>query len=266
LGHKAPHDPFQYHPRHANILTNIDVPEPSTLHDDLAGRPAAALSTQRIKRILGFSKQHLPESAPDDLNNEELYSWFYQTFLKSYLRCVAAIDENVGRWLDYLDDHNLTENTIVVYTSDHGFFLGEHGFYDKRYMYEPSIRIPFLVSYPREIPAGTSSGSMALNVDFAPTLLDLADFEIPQPVQGQSLRSILRGDSPPEWRSSMYYRYWMHGAHLNVPAHYGVRTENHKLIYYYGDPLNATGTTGGRTEPTWELFDLKHGPDELLNL
>ena len=266
LGHKAPHDPFQYHPRHSDILTNVDVPEPCTLHDNLAGRPAAALSTQRVERMLGFDKQHLPESIPDGLNEEQRYSWLYQTFIKSYLRCVAAIDENVGRLLGYLDEHNLSDNTIVIYTSDHGFFLGEHGFYDKRYMYEPSIRIPFLIRYPREIPAGTSSRKMALNVDFAPTLLDLAHLEIPNEVQGQSLRSIVSGDNPLTWRKSMYYRYWMHGAHFNVPAHYGIRTENHKLIYYYGDPLNATGATGDQTNPTWELFDLKRDPEELQNL
>ncbi len=264
LGHKAPHDPFAFHPRHAGLLADTVVPEPATLHDDYRGRPAAARSTQRVARML--AKRHLPEAPPEGLTGEALEAWCFQTFIKAYLRCVAAIDENVGRLLDYLDEHGLADDTVVVYTSDHGFFLGEHGFYDKRYMYEPSIRIPFLLRHPRSVPAGTTSDAIALNVDFAPTLLELAGLEVPAAMQGRSLEPLLEGETPADWRTSMYYRYWMHGAHFDVPAHYGVRTERHKLIHYYGDPLDAAGAVGGPTVPTWELFDLERDPEELHNL
>ena len=189
--------------------------------------------------------------------------WLYQRYIKDYLRCVDAIDEDVGRLLDYLDDDGIADDTVVVYTSDQGFFLGDHGWYDKRFMYEESLRMPFIVRHPREVQPGTVNGDMILNVDFAETFLDYAGVAIPGDMQGRSFRPLLAGGTPDDWRTAMYYRYWMHGTDHNVWAHYGVRTHTHKLICYYADPLAIPGNTGRREEPEWELFDLQRDPCEM---
>jgi arylsulfatase A-like enzyme len=189
------------------------------------------------------------------LEGEELTEWKYQRYMKDYLRCVASIDENVGRVLDFLDGTGLSKNTIVVYTSDQGFFLGEHGWYDKRFMYEESLSMPLLVWYPEEVPAGTLNDEMVLNLDFAPTFLDYAGVAIPPDIQGRSLRPLLKGQKDGDWRKSMYYHYYEypHGWH-DVKKHYGIRTQRYKLIHFYDD-IDA-----------WELYDLQRDPDELLNL
>ena len=183
-----------------------------------------------------------------------LAEWKYQRYLKDYLRCVASIDENVGRVLDYLDRAGLAENTIVVYTSDQGFYLGEHGWYDKRFMYEESLSTPLVVRYPRTVPAGQVSKAMVLNLDFAPSLLDYAGAPVPKEMQGRSLRPLLEGRPPADWRRAFYYRYYEfpHGWH-DVRPHYGVRTERHKLIHFTGDM------------DVWELYDLEADPHELVN-
>ena len=261
---KATHDPFIPNPKDLDLYTT-DVPEPLTLFDDYQNRAAAAeMSTQRVSIM--EQKHHLPESTPEELSGETRTRWNYQCFLKNYLRCAHAIDENVGRLLNYLDQAELVHNTIVIYTSDHGFFLGDHGWYDKRFMYEASIRVPLLVRYPAEIPAHGVSEKIALNVDLAPTLLDYADLPISENIQGESLCSLLDGSECQHWRTSMYYRYWMHLAHFNVPAHYGIRTERHKLIHYYGQSLGATGAIDQPTPTEWELFDLETDPQEMNNL
>ena len=172
----------------------------------------------------------------------------------------------MGRLLDYLEEEGLADNTIVVYTSDQGFFLGDHGWYDKRFMYEESLRMPFIIRYPKGIRAGTVNEQMILNVDFTPTLLDYAGVEIPAHFQGSSFRPLLEGETPEGWQTSMYYRYWMHLAHHHVYAHYGVRTLRYKLIYYYADALNQPGAINDPQEPEWELFDLEVDPFELNNL
>jgi len=180
---------------------------------------------------------------------------------------VAALDENVARVLDYLDVTCLADDTVVVYTSDQGFFLGDHGWYDKRFMYEESLRMPFLVRYPREIAGGTSSGAIVLNVDFAQTFLDIAGVEPTRPMQGRSLRPLLRGERPHDWRTSMYYRYWMHmDSSHGVWAHRGVRTERHKLVHYYADALEQPGALDAPRPEEWELFDLAADPFELRSL
>ena len=165
--------------------------------------------------------------------------------------------------LDYLDEEGLTEDTIVVYTSDQGFFLGDHGWYDKRFMYEESLRMPFVMRYPREIEAGSVCDGMALNVDFAQTFLDYAGVEADEKMQGSSFRALAQGDTPDDWQTSMYYRYWMHLAHHHVYAHYGVRTLTHKLIYYYADGMGTPGSADDPKPPEWELFDLRNDPLEL---
>jgi len=178
---------------------------------------------------------------------------------------VAAIDDNVGRLMDYLDAHSLAENTIVVYASDQGFFLGDHGWFDKRFMYEESLRMPFVIRYPREIQPETVNKDMILNLDFAETFLDYAGVDIPDRMQGRSFRPLLNGRTPDDWRTSMYYRYWAHGGH-NVYAHYGVRTHHHKLIYYYADPMGVDGAIGEAQPREWEMFDLRADPCELFSI
>lgn len=184
-----------------------------------------------------------------------LSEWKYQRYMKDYLRCVASVDDNIGRLLDYLDKHGLTENTLVVYTSDQGFYLGEHGWYDKRFMYEPSLRMPLVMRLPGVIPAATTSSQMALNLDFAPTFLDVAGIPVPEEMQGASLRPLWQSDRTKGWRKEMYYHYYEypHGAHL-VKKHYGIRSERYKLIHFYDD-IDA-----------WEFYDLQRDPDEVQNL
>ena len=218
----------------------------------------------RVDRDLNARDLKIP--IPEGLTTEEEKKWKYQRYIKDYLRCVTSIDDNVGRLLDYLDQQELTENTILVYTSDQGFFLGDHGWYDKRFMYEESLRMPFLIQYPREIEAGLVNDNMILNVDFAPTFLDCTNVDIPDQIQGSSFRPLMRGELPEKWQTSMYYRYWMHLSHHNVYSHYGIRTLRYKLIYYYADALDQPGAIDDRRPPEWELFDLEQDPYELNNV
>lgn len=179
--------------------------------------------------------------------------WKYQRYIKDYLRCVAAVDDDVGRVLDYLDQEGLADHTVVIYSSDQGFFLGDHGWYDKRWMYEESLRIPLIVRWPGTVTPGSESSHLVQNLDFAPTFLEIAGAPIPEDMQGRSLVPLLRGEDPPDWRESIYYHYYEYpGAH-SVQRHYGVRTDRHKLIYYY--ELDE-----------WELFDLQQDPDELKSV
>jgi arylsulfatase A-like enzyme len=264
--HKAPHDKWEYDDKHAGMFKGQTVPFPPTFNDDYGNRAkAAADSTQRIENI-DRHLNNLDDPIPTDLEGQALKEWKYQKYIKDYLRVVASIDDNVGRMLDYLDREGLADDTIVVYTSDQGFFLGDHGWYDKRFFYEESLRMPFVVRYPREIEPGGVASKMAVNLDFAPTFLDFAGVEAPEPMQGRSLRPLMRGDLPRDWPASMYYRYWMHRAHFNVYAHYGVRTERYKLIYYYGEALECTGAIDKPSTPEWELFDLQEDPMELNNV
>ncbi len=186
---------------------------------------------------------------------KELSEWKYRRYMEDYLGSVAAVDDNVGRVLDYLEEHGLEENTIVVYTSDQGFYLGEHGWYDKRWMYEESLSMPLVMKFPKEISAGQRNKDIVLNLDFAPTFLDYAGIEIPREMQGASLRQLAKNNMADDWRSSMYYEYFEfpHGWH-SVKKHYGVRTDRYKLIHYHTDLDD------------WELFDLERDPSEMQNL
>jgi arylsulfatase A-like enzyme len=263
--HKAPHRPWIPDEKHAHMYEDIDIPEPETFNDDYTNRASAAAAAEmRIDRDL--LKKDLKMDPPEHLEGAALKSWKYQRYIKDYLRCIASVDDNVGRLLDYLDEEGLADDTIVIYTSDQGFFLGDHGWYDKRFMYEESLRMPFVIRYPREIAAGSVSGHMALNVDFAPMFLEYAGIAAPESMQGVSLRPILSGESPAEWRTSMYYRYWTHLSEHKVYAHYGIRTEQYKLIYYYADALGTAGSEDEPKEPEWELFDLKKDPYEMINV
>ena len=263
--HKAPHRRWEPDEGHAHMYEDEIIPEPPTFNDDYANRAsAAAAAKMRIGR--GLTEHDVKGSPPPGLTEQEVKEWKYQRFIKDYLRCVASIDDNVGRVLDYLDDEGLVEDTVVIYTSDQGFFLGEHGWYDKRFMYEESLKMPFVVRYTREIGAETSCGAIVSNVDFAPTFLDYAGVPIPEDMQGRSIRSLLRGDTPADWPKSLYYRYWMHLAHHYVYAHYGVRTERYKLIYYYAKALGTSGSIDDPKPPEWELFDLAQDEFELKNV
>ena len=279
LQHKAPHRDWSPSPKHAKLYEDVDIPEPPTLRDDLATRTDAAREAtmtiarhltrgdlklspppglegpERQKWLAGVPMEVLVETGGEKrtLTGDELLRWKYQRYIKDYLRCVASIDDSVGRILDYLDATGLAESTLVIYTSDQGFFLGDHGWFDKRFMYEESLRMPFIVRWPGVVKPGSTADAMALNVDFAPTFLDVAGVTVPSDMQGRSLLPLLRGERPPDWRKSMYYRYYHDPGHHNTSAHYGVRTETHKLIHFW-------------KKDQWECYDLSSDPLELRNV
>jgi arylsulfatase A-like enzyme len=264
--YKAPHRPWDPAPRFEKRFEGKTIPEPATLLDDLKGRSKA---TQGLKMVVGehMVQRDLEQPIPKDLDKAALRKWAYQIYMKRYLSCVAAVDENVGRLLDFLDKEGLTEDTIVIYTSDQGFFLGEHGLYDKRMMYEPCLTTPLIIRYPGHTQPGSVNNDMVLNIDHAPTFLDLASAPVAKEMQGKSYKSILEGKTSPDWRKSMYYRYWMHldGSH-NVPAQYGVRTDRHTLIHFYGKGLGMKGAKNIELEPEWELYDRQKDPEQVRNV
>jgi len=189
-----------------------------------------------------------------ELQGEALAEWKYQRYMQDYLGCVASVDENLGRVLDYLDANGLAENTIVIYTSDQGFYLGEHGWFDKRFMYEESFHTPLIVRWPEVVTPGKINEDFVMNLDFPSTMLDAAGLEIPEDMQGESILPLLRGERPEDWRNSMYYHYYEYpGAHM-VKRHYGVKTDRYKLIHFYYDV------------DEWELYDMQNDPNELNNL
>jgi arylsulfatase A-like enzyme len=275
--HKAPHRPWDPDAKHAKLYENQDIPEPATLRDDYATRADAAReATMTIAKDLTYRDLKIPpppgatnaarwnQTTPmelpagltgqkEALTGEALFKWKYQRYIKDYLRCIASIDENVGRLLDLLDKEGLKDNTVVIYTSDQGFFLGDHGWYDKRFMYEESVRMPFLARWPSVARAGATESALALNVDFAPTFMDMAGLAVPPDMQGRSLAPLLRGERPGNWRKSWYYRYYHDPGDHNTRAHYGVSTETHKLVYFW-------------KEDQWECYDLVKDPDELRNV
>ena len=261
--HKAPHRPWTPDPAHAHLFAAA-VPVPETYDDDYSHRAeAAARARMRIRRDLG--RTDLKADPPPGLTEAEHARWAYQRFIADYLRCVASLDDNVGRLLDAIDGSG--RDTVVVYTSDQGFFLGEHGWFDKRFMYEESLRMPLLVRWPREVAPGTGTDALVVNVDFAQTLLDLAGVPAHPRMQGRSLRPLLRGERPADWRRSVYYRYWEHlDQQHRVAAHYGVRTARHKLVCYYGAGLGQPGASDEVTPVEWELFDLERDPAELRSV
>lgn len=250
--HKAPHRPWDPDDKHAKQFENVEIPEPETFNDDYAGRSDAAKeATMRID--LHLTQRDVKRTPPAGLAGQALKKWKYQRYMRDYLACVASVDDNIGRLLDYLDKKGLAENTIVVYTSDQGFFLGDHNWYDKRFMYEECLRMPFLVRWPKQIKAGSVNDRMVLNIDFAPTLIAAAGQKVPDDMQGRSFLPLWRGETPENWRTSMYYRYYHYPMHHRVQPHYGVRTERYKLIYF--NKLDQ-----------WELFDLEKDPREMKNV
>ncbi|NUQ65345.1 MAG: sulfatase [Pirellulales bacterium] len=279
LHHKAPHRSWEPDERNKALFKDKVIPEPDTLWDDYSTRPAALpANEQTVARdltrrdlkleppasLVGSARnQWLNEKpseieiiAPDGgkkrLAGKELIRWKYQRYMQDYLACVQGVDDGVGKVLDYLDRAGLANNTIVFYSADNGWYLGDLGLYDKRFMYEPGLRVPLLVRGP-SIQSGITPASFVANIDLAPTFLDLAGLPIPASMQGRSLVPLLRGRPPADWRTSVYYRYYHDPGHHNTAAHYGVRTATHKLIYYW-------------KKDAYELFDLTIDPREQHNL
>ena len=247
--HKAPHRGWSPDAKHAALFRDRDIPEPPTFTDDYANRAsAAAHADMRVADMPDYRKE-----IPPTLPLEERRRRNYQRFIKDYLRTIASLDDNVGRLLANLDEARLADDTLLIYTADNGFFLGDHGWFDKRFMYEESLRVPFLVRYPREIKPGTVDEHLVINCDYAPTLLDFAGAEVPARMQGRSLRPLWRGEPPKDWRASMYYHYYEYPQPHRARPHYGVRTARHKLIHYY-------------TINEWELFDLEKDPREMRSV
>ena len=282
--YKAPHDYFQNAERYESYLADVDIPEPDTLsirderfgslatrgdNDELVPHIGTSIGSRNPRRSYlrdlpkMFPAEFPPNYDPKNHSEEENRRLAYNAYLKKFLRCVKGIDDNLGRLFQYLEEADLFDNTLIVYTGDQGFMLGEHDYQDKRWMYEESQRMPFLVRYPKRIAAGQRFDTIIENVDFAPMLLDFARGEIPDTVQGKSFRTLLEtGREPTDWKQEAYYRYWMHMAHHDNPAHLGIRTKSHKLIYFYG--CNYDG--GYQTPPGWELYDLHADPHETRNL
>src|SRR5436190_14776277 len=271
--HKAPHREWQPAARHFGLFKNATIPEPENLFDDYSGRGTAARKQEMMiardlndldlkltpPRNLSADQLTSWQAAYQDENEEfkkanltgaDLVRWRYQRYMKDYLRCIAAIDDNVGRVLDYLDKSGLAGNTVVIYSSDQGFFLGEHGWFDKRFMYEESLRMPLMVRWPGKIAPGSVNSSLVSNLDFAETFLEIAGAPVPADMQGQSLVPLLTGRAPADWRQSHYYQYYEYPAWHIVPRHYCVRTARHKLIHFY--QLRE-----------WELYDLEKDPREM---
>lgn len=264
IQHKAPHRAFEPAERHRHLYEDVDIPAPRTLHDDYSHRASAAAEAEM--RMRDLLPEDLKAPVPEGLDEHAEREWRYQRYIKEYLRVIAALDENVGRVLHYLDITGLDRSTAVAYTSDHGFYLGEHGWFDKRFMYEPSLRIPLVVRWPGVTPPGSSCDELVINVDYAQTILDLAGVEAHPRMQGRSLVPLLRGERPDDWRQSVYYRYFEHlDVCHNVQASYGVRTHTHKLIHYPGHGSGQPGAKDETRAPEWELFDLVADPDELHN-
>lgn len=250
--HKAPHRGWQPDEKYKKQYENYTPPLPASFDDDYKGKSVAARNaTMRIDKNL--SKGDVKGEPPEGLSPRERKMWFFTRYMQDYLACVQSLDDNVGRFLDFLDKNGLAENTIVVYTSDQGFFLGEHNWYDKRFMYEESIRSPLLVRWPKHIKPGSVNKNMVLNLDFAETLMDAAGLKIPADMQGRSFLPLFEGKEMKDWRTSMYYRYYHNPGHHTVARHYGIRTERHKLIYFY--KLDQ-----------WELYDLEKDPIEMHNI
>jgi arylsulfatase A-like enzyme len=270
---KATHEPFDYPERFKNLFENDTIPEPVSLLDfdpQNSGRSFEGqileILAERWRQASIKNKGNYPGLPfdTDGLDAVQSRKKTYQKFVKDFMKSAAAIDDNIGRLLDYLDQNNLSQNTVIIYTSDQGYFLGEHGMFDKRMFLEESARMPFVIRYPKELPAGKRVKDIILNIDFPSLLLDYANISQPEEFQGESFRKNLIMETPDQWRDKMYYRYYAHAP--NRPAHLGIRTDRHKLIFYYGLSLGLNGTyTDEATPPAWEFYDLENDPMELKN-
>ncbi|MCB0689443.1 MAG: sulfatase [Saprospiraceae bacterium] len=276
LQYKAPHRPWDPDTKYETLWDDIEMPYPVTFNDDYKGRektagdtemtmeyfmrrdmkltPPAGLTDQetRVWNQYGAKPDEIVQ--PEGMTFEEGRKWRYQTYIKDYLACVKSVDDNIGRVLDYLDQHDLTDQTMIVLTSDQGFYLGDHGFFDKRFIYEESLRMPFIIRYPQRVKAGTINTDIIANIDFAPTFMDVAEIESDEKLQGKSFAPMLDGKTPEGWRQSMYYHYYEFPFWHHVQPHYGIRTKQYTLAHFY---YNID---------QWELYDLQKDPHQLNNL
>jgi len=282
--HKAPHREWEPALSKLNMFEGHKFPEPDTLFDDYSGRgkaehqqdmmikstmnerdlklvPPRTMNDQQRKVWDAYYNNRISEYQRQNLKGDDLTRWKYQAYMHDYLACIASVDDSVGKLLDYLKESGLEDNTIVVYTSDQGFYLGEHGWFDKRWIFEQSLRTPLLVRWPGVTKPGTVNNDIVSSLDFAETFLDAAGLPIPDRMQGKSMIPVLKGETPSDWRKSFYYHYYEHflvpgraGPH-NVARHYGVVTDRYKLVYFYEPNMNY-----------WELFDLQKDPKELKSV
>ena len=274
---KAPHRGWEPSPKYFNLYEDVTIPEPASLFESYAGRPKS-VQRQDMTIVKTMTAGDLKLKAPGDLNPEQrqawdafyeprnkvfreanlqgddLVRWKYQRYIKDYLRCIASVDENVGRLLQYLDDSGLAANTLVIYSSDQGFYLGEHGWFDKRWIYEESLRTPFLIRWPGVIKPGSENSDIVSPLDFAETFCEVAGVPVPPDMQGRSFVPLLKGHTPTDWRKTFYYHYYEHPAVHNVHRHYGVADGRYKLIHFYEPDVDE-----------WELIDLKANPGENRN-
>ena len=287
MHHKAPHREWQPGPNELSLYKDVTFPEPATLFDDYSGMGTAEKSqdmsiskTMRLQEDLKLYRDPLngknagltrmnPEqmAAWDsvynpiirsfykaDMKGEELVRFKYQRYMQDYLACIAAVDKSVGELLDFLKENGLDKNTVVMYASDQGFYLGEHGWFDKRWMFEESYRTPLLIKWPGVTKPGSVNNDMVSNLDLAETFLGIAGVEIPSDMQGRSMLPVLKGKTPSNWRKEHYYHYYEYpGPHM-VKRHYGMSTERYKLMHYYYDI------------DEWELYDRETDPAELKNV
>lgn len=275
LQYKAPHRPWEPDKKYENLWEDIEMPYPANFNDDYKGREKTAGDTEMTMEH--FSRKDMKLTPPADLKGKDLVKWNfygtkndevvtpegmtfeqgrkwrYQTYIKDYLACVKSVDDNIGRVLKYLDDNNLTENTVVVLTSDQGFFLGEHGFFDKRFIYEETIKMPFIVRYPKLVKASSVNNDIVRNVDFAPTLLDLANIKTTEKLQGVSFKPLLLNKTPKNWKQSAYYHYYEFPYWHHVQPHFGIRTQKFTLAHFY---YNID---------VWEFYDLEKDPMQMNN-
>ena len=265
INHKAPHRPWKPDAAHADLYTE-PIAVPATFTDDLATRSESAKrAAMRIADHL--TADDLKQPVPQGLWPDQEALWKYQRYMEDYLRCVASVDDNVGRVTNWLTERGRLDDTLLMYASDQGFFLGDHGWFDKRFMYEQSLQMPFLVSYPRAVPAGRTHTGIVTNVDVAQTILDAAGVPPHPRMQGRSFWADLTGGAAPPPAEGLYYRYWEHDDPSHqAPAHYGYRTERHKLIYFYNDGMGYPGCGDRTYPPEWELYDLRADPEELHNV
>jgi arylsulfatase A-like enzyme len=276
LQYKAPHRPWHPDTKYEKLWDDIEMPYPSTFNDNYKGREKTAGDTEMTMEY--FSRRDMKLERPKNLKrkeriqwdfygakageivqpkgmtNEEGKKWRYQNYIKDYLACVKSVDDNVGRVLTYLKENNLEENTVIVVTSDQGFYLGDHGFFDKRFIYEESLRMPFMVKYPERIKAGSVNEDIITNIDFAPTLLELAGIKTTQKMQGTSFVPVLEGNTPKDWQEAMYYHYYEFPFWHHVQPHYGIRTQKYTLAHFY---YNID---------VWELYDLEKDPNQMNNI
>lgn len=272
---KATHEPYDFPERMRHLYDGVTFPEPENLFDwgkETNGRTFQGQPLEEMIRRWETASAdpdkwwcrypELPFSVKG-MGKIAARKAAYQKLIRDYLRCAATVDDNIGKLLDALDEMGISDNTIVVYVADQGYFLGEHGFFDKRMFYEEAARMPFVIRYPKQIPAGQRVEELILNVDFASTLSDFAGVKAPEGNQGKSFKDILVSGSAKDWRKSIYYRYWTQ--HEIRPAHIGVRNDRYKLIFIYGDRLNMTGSSDYVSEPSWEFYDLQKDPKENHN-